>query len=109
MNIITFFVNDQLVFEYDRDTVLQNEQLDFLDKMDTDMDRGVKIRGELLSDPDSQQRATFVALNLLRAMQQENQGAIAVSCAYLSTRLPGLHEVHVSNEEGAVTVELLEE
>lgn len=109
MNIITFLVNDQVVFEYDRDTVLQDEQLDFFDKMDRDMDRGVKIRGELFSEPDNHQRATFVALNFIRAMQQQNQGAIAVSCAYLSTRLPGLHEVHVSDDGGQVKVELMEE
>jgi len=109
MNNLMLFVNDKAVFEYDRNTVLNDEQLGFVDKMDKDMDRGIKIRGELFAVPDSQQRATFVAMNLIKALQQENQASAAVSCAYLSTRMPSLLAVHVSDDEGLVKVELMEE
>lgn len=109
MKSLTIFVNDNAVYEYDRETALDGRQQAFLEKMDSDMGRGFKIQGELITSPDSQQRARFVAMNLIKALQQENEAAISVSCAYLSTRLPGLAEVRANDHEGTVKIELLEE
>jgi hypothetical protein len=108
MKALSIYVNEQLVYEYDRDTSLDDNQLTFLDRMDADMDRGIKIRGELITDPDDKQRATFVAMNLIRALQQENDAAISVSCAYLATRLPDLAEVQADDHETTVKIELVE-
>ncbi|WP_126454387.1 hypothetical protein [Sulfuriflexus mobilis] len=109
MKRLTIFINDLAVYEYDRDTALDEWQQAFLEKMDSDMGRGFTIQGELIAHPDSQQRARFVVMNLIKALQQENEAAISVSCAYLSTRLPGLVEVHANDHEGTVKIELLEE
>lgn len=109
MNNVIIFVNEQAVYEYDRAVVLNDSQLGFLDKMDVDMGRGIKIRGELVSAPDNQQRAIFVAMNLIKALQQENEAAISVSCAYLASRLPGLLEVRANDREGSVVIEFVNE
>ena len=109
MKNLTIFVNDQVVYEYDRETALEERQLTFLEKMDSDMERGIKIHGELMTNPDSKQRARFVAMNLINALQQENEAAISVSCAYLASRLPELFEVHVNDHERRVNIELIEE
>jgi hypothetical protein len=109
MKALSIYVNDQLVYEYDRDTPLADNQLTFLDRMDADMERGIKIRGELIKDPDVRQRATFVAMNLIRALQQENDAAVSVSCAYLATRLPALAGVQAKDHENTVRVELVEQ
>jgi hypothetical protein len=34
--------------------------------MDVDMDSDIRIHGELLLNPDAQQRATFVVMNLYK-------------------------------------------
>jgi hypothetical protein len=109
MKKLTVFVNDQVVYEYDRERTFDDRQLEFLDKMDSDMARGIKIQGELITRPDSKQRATFVAMNLVKALQQENEAKIAVSCAYLSQRQPQLIEVHANDHEQKVKIELVEE
>lgn len=109
MKALSIYVNDEAVYEYDRETALNESQLGFLDKMDSDMERGIKIQGELITSPDSQQRARFVAMNLIKALHQENEAAISVSCAYLTTRLPGLVEVHANDHEGTVKIELVNE
>ena len=109
MSVLSIYVNGQVVFEYDREMTLVDEQMVFLDKMDSDMDRGIKIQGEALKNPDGRQKATFVAMNLIRALQQVNEAAMSVSCAYLVSRLPGLVEVHANDEDGKVTIELVEE
>ena len=109
MTELSVYVNDQLAFEYDRSTELDDKQLEFLERMDRDMDRGFRISGEMIAEPDSQQKANFVAMNLLKALQQEDNAKIRVSCAYLSSRLPYVVEVHARDQGGRVNIEFIEE
>lgn len=109
MKKLTIFINDQPAHECDREIYLDDEQLKFLDQMDADMDRGVKIQGELFANPDEKQRAKFIAMNLIKALQQENDAARFSSCAYLVSRLPGLVEVRASDLENSIHIELVEE
>lgn len=109
MEKLTVFINGQAVYECDREMALEPEQLKFLDKMDNDMDRGVKIQGELIASPDDKQRAVFVAMNLIKALQQDNNAAKFASCAYLVKRMSGLIEVRASDHENTVSIELVEE
>ena len=102
-------INDQAVYECDRDIALEEKQLEFLDKMDSDMDRGIKIQGQLFASPDSMQRAQFVAMNLIKALQQDNDAAKSVSCAYLVNRLPGLVEVRANDQGDTINIEFVEE
>ena len=109
MSNLSIFVNEELAYEYDRSTALDDNQAAFLDKMDGDMERGVKIHGETISNPDARQKATFVAMNLLRALQQDDQVRINVYCAYLNSRLPHLVEVHARDGDKRIDIELVEE
>ena len=109
MSHLNIFINDQLAFEYDLSTTLNTNQLAFIDKMDGDMDRGFRIYGELISAPDAKQKATFVALNLLRALQQDDDGKIAVACAYIGSRLPHVIEVRANDQSDRVNIEFGEE
>ncbi len=99
MKNLTVFVNGQVAHECDREMDLNQEQLVFLDKMDNDMDHCVKIQGELIARPDDKQRAKFVAMNLIKALQQDNDAAKSVSCAYLINRLSSLLEVRTIDQE----------
>jgi len=109
MKNITVFVNNEAVYDYDRDITIEEEQLVFLDKMDSDMEKGIKIKGKLVSKPDSEQRATFVAMNMIKALQQGNDAAIYASSAYLVHRNPTLSEVHVNDEGKTINVEFINE
>ena len=109
MNFLSFSINDQVIFEYDRATEHDDKQLAFLDKMDSDMDRGIKIAGELITKPDNKQKATFVVMNLLSAMKQDDDIKIAVYCAYLCRRLPHVVEVHARDSDNGIDVEFVEE
>lgn len=109
MKKLVVFVNNEIVFEFDREISFEEGQLAFLDKMDSDMDKGIKIRGELISSPDSMQRAMFIAMNLIKGLQQNNEAVIASSCAYLTNRNPVLAEVHANDLEGSVDIEFREE
>jgi hypothetical protein len=108
MNKLAVLVNNELVFEYDRDLTFENQQLAFLDRMDSDMDSGIKIKGELLVNPGSEQRANFVVMNLIKALRQGNEAVISASCAYLVNRHPALTEVHANDDGDAVKITLIE-
>jgi len=73
------------------------------------MANGIKNHGELLVDPDVRQRATFVVMNLIKALQQSNGAVISASCAYLVNHHPALIEVHANDHDRAVKIELIEE
>jgi len=109
MKSLTIFANDQIAYEYDKETTIDEQRLAFFDKMDSDMDRGIKIQGELITKPDTKQRATFVAMNLIRAIKQDNQAIISASCAYLTNRIPALIEVRARDQGSTVNIELVEE
>ena len=109
MKKITIFVNNEAVYDFDREMPIEDEQLVFLDRMDSDMDKGIKIKGELVNKPDSEQRATFVSMNLIIALQQNNDAAMHASSAYLAHRNPTLIEIHVNDGEDAINVEFINE
>lgn len=104
---LTVFVNDESVFEYNISIELDDQQLVFLDKMDSDMSRGIKNRGERIAVPSEEQRAEFVAMNLIKALQQDNEASVMVCCAYLTQRNTDLLEVRVSDGDAGVVVEFV--
>lgn len=108
MNQLSVLINEQLAFEYERSTVFEDKQLEYLDRMDADMDRGLKIHGELITEPDRKEKATFVAMNLLKVLQQEDHARIRVSCAYLSSRLPHVVEVPAKDQGNRIDIEFVE-
>jgi len=107
MSKVLLLVNGSVAFDFDKDITLEDGELEFLNKMDYDMDKGVKINGELFAEPDTQQRNIFVAMNLIRALQQDNQAVVTASCAFIVNRLPALEEIHVSDHETGIKVEFI--
>lgn len=109
MKTLTIYINEEPVYEYDKDSYIEESQIAFLDKMDSDMGRGIKIEGKMIANPEKKQRANFVVMNLIKAMKQENDAIIFASCAYLVNRMPTLVEVHANKNNGDLNIELVEE
>jgi len=47
-------------------------------------------------------------MNLIRALQQENDAIITASCAYLTHKKPELTEVRANNSKGFIEIEFIE-
>lgn len=92
-------LNGAAVIEYDRNIRLPGHQRRFLEKMDEDMSDGIKLVGQAIEEPNPVQRAQFVAIQLVNAMQQNEEGLIAATCAYLANRYPEMRKV-VAREQG---------
>lgn len=109
MKKLLIYVNEEVVHEIERDETFDEEQLIFLNKIDADMDLGIKIQGELLSNPDREQRAHFILMNLIVALQHNNDAIISASNAYLVSRFPLLVEAHATDNKNSIKITLIED
>ena len=95
-NILAVLLNGVAQLEYDRDKQLPPHQELYLEKMDTQMDEGIQVDNKLISNPDINQRAQFVAGNLADAILNDQESAAAALCSYLANKLPDLKQVKIS-------------
>lgn len=105
-SILQVLVNQKIVLEYNRNTRLPGKQREFLDKMDFDMDQGFYIDDKRYANPDLIQRGNYVAIKLLKAIQDKNQGMMNAMCAYLVNRLPGLYQIAIKESGEELTIKL---
>ena len=100
-------INDVAHLEYDRSKALPDAQRRYLDRMDRDMDRGIDVGSERIAAPDRMQRAQFVALSLIGAVQNGNDALAAAACAWLADRLPELQQVRALVQDQGTAVDLV--
>jgi len=105
--VLTVLIDNQSQLEFDRSRALPDKQLAYLDRMDAQMDSGIRLGDDLVEQPDSLRRAQFVATQLIDALQQGDEALVAASCAYLAQRLPDLKQVKALLLEGGFSVELV--
>lgn len=106
-NIMAVLINGIAQLEYDRDKALTDYQLTYLDKMDSKMDAGINIDGEMIESPELNQKIQFVVANMLTAMKQDDAGVTSSLCTYLATRLPDLKQIQISEEGEAITINMV--
>lgn len=107
-NIMAVLLDGIAQLEYDRDRPLPVHQAAYLDKMDARMDDGILIGDETLASPDINQRAQFVAGNLVHAFNTGDEQLAGAMCSWLAIRLPELKQVRIRTDEaGEVAIELV--
>ena len=106
-HIMAVLLNGVAQLEYDRSKPLPAHQAVYLDKMDDKMNKGIEIDGSFTQQPDLDQKARFIAANLLNAMKTDNEPMAASLCTWLANRLPDLKQVKIDNSEGDIAIELV--
>lgn len=106
-NIMGVLLNGVAQLEYDRDKPLPDHQALYLDKMDSKMDEGIQIGDTQIQNPDINQRAQFVAANLVHAIKNDQEPVAASMCTYLANRLPELKQVRIEDVNDEVTINLV--
>ena len=99
-NIMAVLINGIAQLEYDRTKPLPPQQELYLDKMDQKMDEGIDVGDTVITNPDLNQRAQFVAGNLAHAILSDQEATAAALCTYLAIRLPELKQVKITNTDG---------
>ena len=105
--ILTVLVNGDPHLEYYRSRPLSEAQRAGLERMDQRMGEGVVLGGIRVERPDTLQRAQFVAIQVLEALNSGNDAMVAAGCAYLATRLPDLTQVRARLVDGGFSAELV--
>jgi hypothetical protein len=100
-------LNGESQLHYDRSKTLPDQQRAFLDKMDTELQHGITINNQRIDRPDLQQRAQFVALNLIQAIQNSDEQKAAATCAYLAVYLPDLKQVKAEQNAQGILIDLV--
>jgi hypothetical protein len=93
--------------EYDRDKPLPVHQAAYLDRMDARMEEGILVGDETIVSPDLNQRAQFVAGNLVHAFNTGDEQLAGAMCSWLALRLPDLKQVRIQTDAGEVSIELV--
>lgn len=106
-NILAVLLNGIAQIEYDRNIPLPPHQAAYLDKMDTKMDAGILIDNESIENPDINQRAQFVAANLVSAMKLNDEETTAALCTWLANRLPDLKQVKIDEDGDRMSIDLV--
>ena len=104
---LVILLNGASQLQYDRRKLLPDQQLAFLDKMDVEMQRGITVNNQDIDHPDIQQRAQFVALNLIQAIQNGEEQKAAAMCAYLAVFLPDLKQVKAEQQAEGMFIDLV--
>jgi hypothetical protein len=104
---IVVSVNGESMVEYDRRKPLSEKQVEFLQRMDRDMDEGIHIGDEFIAEPQPGDRARFVAMSLAQAILSENEPLVAAMTGFLAARLPDLKQVRITRKEDEVSVDLV--
>lgn len=100
-------LNGVAQLEYDRNMALSDYQMAYLDKMDEQMDEGIEIDGEIIKQPELNQKIQFVSANLLEAMQASNEGLTSALCTYIASRLPDLKQIKITDDSEGVCIDLV--
>jgi hypothetical protein len=100
-------VNGEAQIEYHRGRPLAQAQRAYLDQMDEQMDAGIQLGGVPVARPGSLQRAQFIAVQVIQALQTGNEALVAAGCAYLAIRLPDLTQIKARLIEGGFSAELV--
>jgi hypothetical protein len=106
-NLFAVLLNGIAQLEYDRDKPLPPHQAAYLDKMDAKMKAGIMLGNETIENPDINQRAQFVAANLLSAMKSNDETMSAALCTWLASRMPDLKQVKINEDGDNVSIDLV--
>lgn len=104
-NIMGVLLDGVAQLEYDREKLMPGHQSAYLDKMDEKMAEGITIGDEEIKNPDINQRAQFVASNLLHALKTDNEQVAGAMCSYLALRMPDLKQIKITDDDGEVSIE----
>lgn len=106
-NMMAVLLNGVAQLEYDRDKPLTDYQNAYLEDMDNKMDDGIEIDGEMVKNPESNQKNQFIVANLLDAMKSDNAGLTSALCTYLADRLPDLKQIKIEESDGKISIDFV--
>ena len=107
--MLTVVLNGSTVLEYEVHQRLPGQVRKLLEEMDADMTSDVVVGGERIENPAILQRARFVGMKLIQAIEVDNRVLQAAACAWLGSRVPALKQLTAEDNGAEVTMQLIME
>ncbi len=107
MKKLVAVLNGESQVEYDRTRPLGEKQEQYLAIMDAKMADGIPQGAGNIFAPDLQQKAQFVANQMVQAIKSGNEQLAAATLSWLATRLPDLQQVSADEKEGEITIRFI--
>jgi hypothetical protein len=104
---LEIYRNGVMAYEFDKRAGLERMQFAYVQRMDADMDRGIRLNGEPIRSPGQAQRNQFVIGRLLEALGVGDSRDIAMLCRYLAQHAPNLDTIRVEEDGDEYHVELV--
>ncbi len=105
--LLAVLLNGIAQLEHIRDRPLPPHQAAYLDKMDTKMDAGILAGDATIENPDINQRARFIAANLVSSMKSNDEEMTAALCTWLANRLPDLKQIKIDEDGDRISIDLV--
>ena len=106
-NIFAVIINGTPELEYDRSKPLSERQHQFLEKMDQELNTQIVIGDKVIQNPGVEEKAQFVAINLVEALKASNDSVASAMCSYLAIRVPRLKQLKVNEDNGQLLIDLV--
>lgn len=105
----TFVVvwNSKKELEYFRDRPLNQKQQDDIIATDKKLDLGFHIAGQHIPKPSDQDKAVFMANQLVIALDKNDEASIAIACTFLATKYTYLQQLKITTHEDRISIELI--
>ena len=100
-------VNNQVLLQFERQPRLAGKQRQFLDHMDADMDQGIDLAGQPCPQPTDFQKAQYVAMQLIQALDAKDEGLVGACCSYLGHRQEKLRLIKTLMHKDSIQMELV--
>jgi hypothetical protein len=107
MKKLVAVLNGESQVEYERGRFLSEHQQRYLTMMDQKMDEGIPQGAGNIFSPNLEQKAQFVANQLMDAIKSGNEQLAAATLSWLATRLPDLQQISADEKDGQVTISLI--
>ncbi len=96
---VAFILEGQEVLTYDRAIALSGDQKAYLEDMDKTLEEGFVLAGQKLEQPTLEQKTQFVAINLVQALQKQEDKTAIILFSYLVDRMPDLKQAKARVKE----------
>jgi hypothetical protein len=100
-------INDAVILEYDRNKPIPDIQHRYLNQMDATMNEGINLGSDNIENPNTLQRAQYVANSLIAALFKEDYNLGIALCTYLAQRIPDLQQVKAIGKKNDMSVEFI--
>lgn len=100
-------MDDKAVMFYDKNTRHPARLRRFFDEMDQNMDSGIQLGAEQITSPQRADKISYVAMQLVRAVDAHNNNMIEMTAGWLVVHAPELDEVRVTLENDNFSMQLV--